>query len=164
MKKKFKFTTFGIFAAGLSLLPFFASAQTQTDYYSVLDVLDSNTIRVLVNGETKKVHLIGLNSPTGTKCYASKAKARLKLLTKGNSVKLTEDGTQGDADKNGVLQRYVYLIDGRMLNELMIRDGYGLTAKPKKAYAKLSIFKKKEAQAAAAKRGLWAAATCNGKF
>ncbi len=89
-------------------------------------VVDGDTIDVTIGGETRRVRLLLVDTPEvfgGVECYGPEASAYVSsLLPEGSAVRLERDVK--DTDSFGRLLRYVYLEDGRMLNELLIEGGY----------------------------------------
>ena len=92
----------------------------------VARVVDGDTIDVTIWGETRRVRLLLVDTPEvfgGTECYGPEASEYVRsLLPEGSAVRLERDVT--DKDSFGRLLRYVYLEDGRMLNELLLEGGY----------------------------------------
>jgi micrococcal nuclease len=148
---------------------FSVKAGTKYSDIYVADVLSGDTIRVDLGGEIKTVKVIGLDAPdrvTAKKagqCFNAQAYKQAKKLLLGKKVTLEEDVTQGDVNKNDELLRHVYLTGGISFAKLMIRDGYGFALNPKKPYFNQKVLLKAEKEAIAAKKGLWAVNTCNGK-
>ena len=89
-------------------------------------VVDGDTIDVTIGGETRRVRLLLVDTPEvfgGVECYGREASDYVSsLLSEGTEVRLERDVTNTDAF--GRLLRYVFLADGRMLNELLIEGGY----------------------------------------
>ncbi len=140
----------------------------------VVKVYDGDTFKCkLGNGKEVKVRLIGIDTPESSKnkkAYrdAKRSGARIEeiirmgkeakmftrsLLRKGTEVVLETDVQV--FDKYGRVLAYVYLPDGRMLNELLVREGYAkvYTFPPNVKYAEL--FRKAQREAMRLKRGLW---------
>jgi len=101
-----------------------------TDVFTpVLYVVDGDTISVSINGQDKRVRLIGINAPEEypkekKQCYADEAKAKMVEFVDKKKVSLTSDPTQDDTDVYGRLLRYVTLPDGTNVNQEMIRGGF----------------------------------------
>ncbi|PID87035.1 MAG: hypothetical protein CSB13_01365 [Chloroflexi bacterium] len=128
----------------------------------VVKVADGDTATFTLNGKEETARFIGVDTPETvhpdkpTQCYGPEASALTKeMLEKGSTVYL-EIGEE-ERDRYGRLLAYVYLPDGRMLNELLLQGGYGevLIIKPNDRYA--DRFQQAEDQAQAAGRGLWSA-------
>ena len=136
----------------------------ENNIFLVQRVVDGDTI-MLENG--KKVRYIGMNTPESVdpkrkvECFGKEAAAYNKNLVEGKMVRLERDIS--DYDKYGRLLRFVYLEDGTLVNELLVRNGYALVSTYPPDVAKQDIFQKAEQEAHIEKRGLWSEATCSGK-
>ena|GEM_PF-484251 len=115
--------------------------------YKVLEVIDGDTISVSKNGKTT-VRLLAMDTPeksttrTGEVQYYGEEAYRYakSLIEKSDGeVRLTYDETK--TDKYGRDLAYVWLKDGRMLNAMMVADGYAYsyTASPKPEYVDLML-------------------------
>ena len=71
-----------------------------------------------------------------------------------NDVRLEADPLDTNRDRYGRLLRYIYLPDGTLVNEEIIKQGYGFayTGFP---FTKLDQFSAYEKQAREANKGLW---------
>lgn len=143
-------------------------APTQT-LYPVTQVVDGDTIKVLLNGQTETIRLIGLDTPETVdprktvQCFGKEASDKAKELLVGKQVVLEADSTQGERDKYDRLLRYVYLEDGTLFNKLMISEGYAHEYTYNSNPYKYQLdFKAAEQEARENKRGLWSATTCAG--
>jgi micrococcal nuclease len=122
-------------------------------------VVDGDTIQVSLNGESVGVRYLLIDTPetvdprTTVQCMGKEASARNKQLVERQTVYLEKDIT--DRDRFGRLLRYVYLDDGRMVNEILTREGYAAvsTVPPDVKYVDLLL----DAQGDAVRsgRGLW---------
>lgn len=152
----------------LIFIPFISHSNAQT--YKVERVIDGDTLR-LTNGE--KVRLIGIDAPESKpnpraekqgeregkdlKTILSMGKESSKfvrsLVKPGDQV-----GIEFDVEKRDRYRRllgYLYLSNGRMLNEEIVRAGYAnlLTHPPNVKYQKRFLSAYREAREN--KRGLW---------
>ena len=151
-----------------STLPFqqdqSASVQGGEEWHSVKRVVDGDTIE-LESGE--KVRYIGVNAPESVKpnspmeCFGHEASTYNKTLVEGKRVRLEKDVSE--RDKYGRLLRFVYLEDGTLVNDQLVREGYAFVSTFPPDVGKADQFKQAQAEARAAHRGLWAMNTCNGK-
>ena len=122
-------------------------------------VVDGDTIEVSLGGRTEPVRLILIDTPEvfgGTDCYGPEASAFTKsLLPAGTTVRLEKDVSE--RDRFDRLLRYVYLPDGRMVNEAIVAGGYARlsTFPPDVKY--VDRIRAAEQQARNGNRGLWAA-------
>ena len=138
--------------------------------YSVVKVVDGDTIDVSINGETKRLRLIGINTPetvdprTPVECFGKEASDKAKSLLTGKKVSLEADSTQGELDKYSRLLRYVFLEDGTNFNLYMIKEGYAYEYTYNTAYKYQKEFKEAQAYAKANNKGLWSPNACNGEL
>jgi len=73
------------------------------------------------------------------------------------SVKVELEAGRGTRGRRGRLLAFVYLPDGRMLNRLLIAEGYGY-ADPRFDHSRKGEFARVQREAIKARRGLWAEA------
>ncbi|MGL4607471.1 MAG: thermonuclease family protein [Eubacteriaceae bacterium] len=128
--------------------------------YEVKRVVDGDTI-VLKNGEEDmKVRLIGVDTPESVHPDKSKnvpygkvSSEFVKELLSGKNVKLEYDVSP--TDKYGRVLAYVYLPDGKMLNEIILKEGHGvlMTIPPNVKY--VDRFINAENSAKEERIGLW---------
>lgn len=143
-------------------------ATTTPGYYSVVRVVDGDTIIVWKDGEDITVRLIGMDTPEvvdprkPVECYGPEASAEGKKLMTHQDVRLVPDPSQDEYDKYGRMLAYVYLPSGLFYNEFMIAEGFAHEYTYKKAYKFQKEFRAAQASAKAAQKGFWSPATCNG--
>lgn len=121
-----------------SPLPAFAK-----DPATIVRVVDGDTLEVKLNGQKEKIRLIGVDTPEkfeSDKLHRDAARTgqdeatiralgeRASVFTKspvkrGDAVQLEYD--QQPRDKYQRLLAFVWLSDGRMLNETIVCEGYG---------------------------------------
>ena len=136
----------------------------------MLRVVDGDTLKAVVLGQTETVRVIGLDTPESVKpdtpveCFALAASAEAdRLLPVGAAISLEADRTQARRDQYGRLLAHVWLADGTLFAERMIRGGFGIHY----VYGGVpSIYARRlgsaESAARAALRGLWSPSTCAG--
>ncbi len=139
----------------------------------VLNVVDGDTLKIEHHGRIENLRLIGIDTPESrVNKKAQKDAARnqedlkkmillgqeatryVKLLVKpGDPIRVEFD--RQIRDKYGRLLGYVYLADGKMLNEEIVKAGYAslLTYPPNVKYE--HKFLKAYREARANHRGLW---------
>ena len=123
---------------------------------TVYRVADGDTVSVEpdINGEDS-VRLIGVDTPEfgESEPYAEEAASFARERLKGRRVRL-ELGAEGRDDFGRILA-YVYLPDGSMFNETLLRQGLAqiATFPPNTRY--LSRFEEAQAEAREAGRGIW---------
>ena len=124
-------------------------------------VVDGDTL-LLANGQ--RVRLIGVNTPETVKedwpvePFGPEAKAFTAdfIRVAGGQVRLEFDGDS--TDQFGRLLAYVYAADGRMLNAELLRAGLArATLGYRFAQTMKARFRREEAEAKAAARGIWSA-------
>lgn len=140
---------------------------------TVLRVVDGETLQVIYYGKEELLRLIGVDTPEiypnkEARREAKKAKQDVrtimihgklaikfikKLVRENDPVVIEFDAQRRDEHRK--LLGYVYLHNGAMLNEEIIREGYGSPRieKPNTRYQ--SKFLKAYDEARKAKRGLW---------
>lgn len=143
------------------------------DTAQVLHVVDGDTIKLLYRGTPESVRLIGIDTPESTnnpKTRRDVERSRTdietilamgkqaavftgSLVRPGDTVGLEFDAQE--RDRHGRILAYVYLKDGRMLNEEIAKAGFALpmTIPPNVKYA--DRFNEASRYARAHARGLW---------
>lgn len=141
-----------------------ASDEKIAEAVAVVSVVDSDTLKVTIDGKVESVRLVGINTPEYRECYANEATAALKGLVAGQKVRLERDTRQGDRDRYKRLLRFVFLEDGTHVNQKLIEGGYAYESlysrTPHKYHAS---FVAAQSTAKAGGLGLWGVNTCNGK-
>lgn len=135
----------------------------------VVHVVDGDTFDVQLNGREERVRLIGLNTPESVdprrpvQCFGVEASDFAKRTLDGATVGLELDDSQGDRDPNGRLLRYVWLDDGRLFNQTLIREGYAFEYTYNQPYKYQALFRDAQRTARATNAGLWSPDTCDGE-
>ncbi len=125
----------------------------------VLSVTDGDTVRVSRSGEAaKSVRLIGINTPEIDECLGTESKTALEQLVDGKEVVLV--GDVADLDDHLRLLRYVYLPDGTLVNEVMVREGFALANEFPPNVAESETLSTAQEHAQREDLGLWAEDTC----
>lgn len=120
----------------------------------VFSIIDGDTIRYKdENRKLASVRLIWVDAPESntarykkTECYGKEAKDYLTQRLKGKTIELSFDKGQENTDRYGRLLAYVSL-DGKLINEELIRNGYAKEYTYKQSYEKQEAFKKAEYEA-----------------
>ncbi len=118
-----------LLAAVVFLLSSAASVPFAAETGLVEEVADGDTLRVVIDGGSATVRLIGIDAPErshptiGKEYYGDESAAHLSSLCLGKTVRM-EKGAE-ERDRYDRLLRYVFLSppDGRLLNLEMIRAG-----------------------------------------
>jgi len=162
-----------IFLVFLCLLVF-SSTVIAREKAKVVRIVDGDTLVVKLGNRSERVRLTGIDTPESRKNSKAKrdaarsgrdlsaivsmgkqASAFVKsVVSRGDTVTLEYDVDR--RDRYGRILAYVYLSDGRMLNELIVRSGYGsvMTYPPNVKYS--DKFKKAYRHARQNNLGLWA--------
>jgi micrococcal nuclease len=91
------------------------------EFYTVVRVVDGDTIEVRQGEVTYRVRYVGVNTPESDEvCYEDAVEANRNLVD-GQEVRLERD--ESNTDRYGRLLRYVYMGD-TLVNEVLVRDGY----------------------------------------
>lgn len=145
---------------GRSEQPDFAKYDGKT--FRVPHVSDGDTLDVdIPDGRHPhtRIRLWGVDTPetvkpnTPVEHFGPEASDFTKKATMGQMVRL-ELNPMHTRDKYDRLLAYVYLPDGRMLNRVLVEDGYGY-ADPRFHHKYEAEFRRLQTEAKASRRGLW---------
>jgi micrococcal nuclease len=92
---------------------------------TLVEVVDGDEIRVKIGAQTRTVSVryLGIDAPEpaqGTRCFSKEAREFNQSVLQG-TLRLEKD--RSNRDQFGRLLRYVFLADGRMVNEEMLKLG-----------------------------------------
>ena len=141
--------------------------QSSSQLYSVVHLVDGDTLDIKYNDTTERIRLIGVDTPETVdsrktvECFGREASEYLKSKLEGKLVSIESDPTQSDRDKYNRLLRYVYL-DGEDVGLSIIANGYGHEYTYNIPYMKQSEYKAAQSKASEQNLGLWSPSTCNG--
>lgn len=111
----------------------------------------------LAAAATHKIRLLEYDSPeatSSTECFGPEATQRLTELTPvGSEVWLEADVE--DTDRYGRFLRYVWLTDGRMVNLVMVEEGFGEAILYQPNDRHIDLLRAAEEGARAADSGMW---------
>jgi len=139
--------TAAILAASLFCLASYCLAEDFSG--KVVSVADGDTIGVMHLGKAERVRLNGIDCPEGGQAFGARAKQFTAELVFGKEVMVKTIGR----DRYGRTIGEVFLSDGRNLNRELVKAGFAWWFT---RYSKDEDLRKLEAEARAAKRGLWA--------
>lgn len=140
--------------------------QETTQLFSVIKVVDGDTLNIDMDGKSQTIRLIGLNTPETVdprkpvECFGKEASKKASELLSDKKVSIEKDPSQGDYDKYQRLLAYVFLEDGTNFNKWMIESGYGYEYTYDLPYKYQSEFKLAQEQAKSQKKGLRADGVC----
>jgi micrococcal nuclease len=129
-----------------------------TAEWTVVEVLDGDTIRVARDSDTDTVRLLGIDTPEthhptkAVECFGPEAAAYTQAQLHGRAVQLEADIETRDRYN----RRLAYVIvDGERYNDELLRLGYArlLVIEPNHAHARVML--QEELEAKRAGRGLW---------
>ena len=133
-----------------------------SNFYRVLHVIDGDTILISIGGISERVRLVGIDTPeikganTRDECFGLEASDRTNIMLARKEVRLLGDSLSDDRDKFGRLLRYVYLPDGTLINEELVRSGFATLYRGAE-FEKQDLFLRLESQARELGIGLWSA-------
>ncbi len=141
------------------------------NFYRVVATVDGDTIKIVRDGATTTVRLVGVDTPETVdphkpvQCFGKESSEETKRIIAESDyeVRIVTDITQSKYDKYGRLLAYVYLQDGTMLDEYLVANGYGREYTFKNStYQFQKEFRQAQANARALQLGLWSLQTCGG--
>lgn len=119
-------------------------------------IIDGDTIRISVKGEIMRLRYIGIDTPELDEApWGELAKEANARLVEGQTLVLKKD--QSDVDKYGRLLRYVYLLDGTFINEVLVAQGYAEARAYPPDVKYQDRLEAAEARAVEAGAGMWGA-------
>jgi len=138
------------------------------DTYTLLKVIDWDTLKVKNNNEEINIRMIGLDAPEKsttrywyTECFWNEATNHLnEILSWITTIQVEQDPTQWETDKYWRLLWYVFF-SWNNINQKMIEDGYWFEYTYNLPYKYQKEFKKAEKSARLNKLWLWDENTCN---
>lgn len=133
-------------------------------------VVDGDTLRVSIDGRSRSVRLLGIDTPethrpgTPVECGGPQATAHMQALAPpGTRVRLLTDPSQDRVDRYGRLLAYVRLPSGRFVEDAQLEAGWATVyvygGRPVSLYPR---FRTEQQDARAGGRGVWG--SCGGRF
>ncbi|MFA6029188.1 MAG: thermonuclease family protein [Elusimicrobiota bacterium] len=129
--------------------PSAAAAKEESFRGKVVAVLDGDTIEVMNEGRAVRIRLAGVDCPEKSQPFGKQAKLFTSELAFGQVVNVLTH----DVDRYGRTVAEILLHDGRSLNRELVKAGLAWWYW---RYSKDEGLKALEAEARAAKRGVWA--------
>ncbi len=124
----------------------------------VTRAVDGDTLE-LSTGE--RVRMVGIDTPEsvhptkGVQCFGKEASAYTNSLVANQWVRMERDIT--DKDRYGRLLRIIYMEDGSMLNDTLVRQGYAMVYTYPPDVTFVPQLREAQTEARLAGRGLWSA-------
>lgn len=117
----------------------------------VIKVIDGDTITVLKNSKTNiKIRLYGIDAPEKKQPFGQQARKVLARMIAGKTVEIEETGKDRYGRFVGIVQNA-----GRNINSQLVKDGFAWVYPAFCKRPECSSWKSQEAEAKAARRGLW---------
>jgi len=134
-------------------------------YYTLVRVVDGDTIIVQKDSKEYSVRLIGIDAPENSKTrygytepYGDESKKELERLIVGKEIFLEFDESQWETDKYNRLLAYVFVWDMN-INKEMIRRGMVKEYTYNTPYKYQIEFRQAQKEAQESKRGIWSSYT-----
>lgn len=124
----------------------------------VMTIHDGDTVSVFVERKSEKVRLIGIDAPEmGQEPWGEQAKQHLESLISSSDRKVRMELDLEKRDRYGRVLAYLWTIDGRMINLMMLRDGNAVlyTFPPNVRYSDEFRIAQKDARGKG--KGIWSA-------
>ncbi|MEZ5991946.1 MAG: thermonuclease family protein [Planctomycetota bacterium] len=135
-------------------------AKKRSGYYRVTRVVDGDSLEIEHSGKPERIRLIGIDTDeigrdkVDPNSYGWKASMFVfDLLEKDPQVKLKYDDER--TDKYDRTLAYVYLTDGRMLNEVLMKEGWAKVMRIAPNTKHANDFQQLETEARNAGLGRW---------
>lgn len=132
------------------------------EHATVNRVIDGDTVDVDINGATRRVRVLGIDTPETKKpyapveCFGLEATARAEtLLPPGSTVTVVTDNAADTSDKYGRDLRHITTADGDNVGQLLVSEGYAETMTFPHSLA--VSYGAAEASARDQRHGLWGA-------
>jgi micrococcal nuclease len=139
---------------------------SSSQFFSVVRVVDGDTIVIAREGRNETLRLIGVNTPETVdprrpvECFGKEASAFATRVLSGAEVRVEGDPSQGEKDKYGRTLAYLFLSDGTFFNLSLVREGYAYEYTYNEPYRYQKEFRDAERSARAEGKGLWAEGAC----
>lgn len=141
------------------------TVDTKRQTVRVESVADGDTIRVFLDGETKLVRVIGIDTPevngpnTKEECYGREASDIMNAVVTGKNVTLEYDESQGRLDKYDRVLAHVFL-GVENVGALLIEGGHAKEYTYRTPHAYTDRYRELEAAAQLNSYGLWDTSMC----
>ena len=138
----------------LLIFPFFVYAKEEVKYSKCVD---GDTIKVIRKKEEITVRLLAVDTPEVNKkeYYAKEASNyTCNKIKNAKKIELEYDSKSSKTDKYGRVLSWVY-VDDELLNDEIIKNGYGKVAYLYAKYKYVDILQVHEKKAQASQLGIW---------
>ncbi|MEJ5299863.1 MAG: thermonuclease family protein [Thermodesulforhabdaceae bacterium] len=151
----------GLFLGIISLvIPVLGIAADLPNSGVVVKVIDGDTVEL--EGHVT-VRYFGIDAPeiahddTPADCFGNDARDRNTRLVLGKKVRLQYEDKGDKVDHHGRVLAYVFLEDGTLVNELLVREGYAFLLQDSRGFSRSQHFLKAQQDAIKNRRGMWGA-------
>lgn len=141
-----------IISLGLVFALLLSASPVRAEKAQFLSVIDGDSLVLELGGRNVEVRLIGIDAPEWGQEYGTKAKAFSLKFCYGRTVDVEYDVQRLDRYNRTLV--YVS-VDGRMLNEELVRAGLALAVEYKPNTKHQTRLKKAQAQAEKNRNGFW---------
>ena len=138
----------------LLIFPFFVYAKEEVKYSKCVD---GDTIKVIRDNKEITVRLLAVDTPEVNKkeYYAKEASNyTCNKIKNAKKIELEYDSKSNETDKYGRVLSWVY-VDDELLNDEIIKNGYGKVAYLYAKYKYVDILKVHEKKAQVSQLGIW---------
>lgn len=146
--------------------PVLPSPTASSTVYTVVSVIDGDTIIAEKEGVKETVRLLGIDTPevdpqyNPIECFGREATNATKEKVLNQMVRLESDPSQGIYDQFDRMLAYVFLPDGTLLNQYLIAEGFAKEYTFNKPYLYHTEFRTAEKDAQINEKGLWLKGRC----
>ena len=119
-------------------------------------IYDGDTVGAVVNGSFEKIRLLGIDAPEmEQRPWGRKSRDCTGALLKASTSRVSLEYDLEQRDKYGRILAYIWIQDGRMLNEEMLKNGFAVlfTCPPNVKY--VVRFRAAQDKARDNKIGIW---------
>lgn len=135
-------------ALGVSCIP----STTKREEGIVVNIVDGDTIDVVINGQTFRVRYIGIDTPERYDTFYEQATQANRELVYNKTVLLVNDVSE--TDRYGRILRYVF-VGNTFVNYELVKQGYALAYTYPPDVACSDFFVSAQNQAQSSNAGLW---------
>ena len=146
--------------------PVLSAPTASSTVYTVVSVIDGDTIIVEKEGVKETVRLLGIDTPevdpqyNPIECFGREATNATKEKVHYQMVTLATDPSQGTHDQFDRMLAYVFLPDGTHLNQYLIAEGFAKEYTFNTPYLYHTEFRTAEKDAQINEKGLWLKGRC----
>ena len=131
------------------------------DLIPVERVIDGDTIKIIYEGKSESVRIIGINTPETKhpekpiECFGPEASNFAEELMSNKEILLEFDESQGKYDKYNRLLAYIWLPNGQLYSEVAIENGFGFEDTYDGEYKYQKVHQDAQSKAEKNESGLW---------